>query len=362
MTKFDNKPPKRRCVRALTRAGLTLLAATLCPAETAIEWRQLPPLPDTIGFAGSFAGTSGGALIVAGGANFPDKLPWEGGRKVWYDTVFVLERTKGAWRGGFKLPRPLGYGVSVTTRDGVVCIGGSDAKQHVREVFMLAWQRGELSTRPLPPLPGPLANSGGAIVGETIYVAGGIATPEATNALKNFWALDLSKRGAKWQELPPWPGPARMLSLAASVGGSFYVAGGTDLAPDANGQPARTYLKDAYCFTPRAGWRRVADMPNPVVAAPTPAPVAGDGAFLVIGGDDGSLLNFEPKPAHPGFPNRVLCYDTKQDRWSVVGETPAPRATVPTVQWQGRWVLPSGEAKPGVRSPEVWSVGVKEAR
>ena len=30
-----------------------------------------------------------------------------------------------------------------------------------------------------------------------------------------------------------------MLSVAASVGGSFYVAGGTSLAPDASGKPVR---------------------------------------------------------------------------------------------------------------------------
>jgi N-acetylneuraminic acid mutarotase len=219
-----------------------------------------------------------------------------------------------------------------------------------------------LKCEPLPPLPGPLANSCGAVVGETVYVAGGIATPEATNAMKNFWALDLGKHSAKWLELPPWPGPARMLAVAASVGGSFYVAGGTDLAPDATGQPRRTYLKDAYRFKPGAGWQRVADMPNPVVAAPTPAPVVGADAFLVIGGDDGSLANFEPKSRHPGFPNRVLRYETKPDRWSIAGETPAPRATLPTAVWNGLTVLPSGEAKPGVRSPAVWAVSVEEMR
>ena len=52
-------------------------------------------------------------------------------------------------------------------------------------------------------------------------------------------------------------------------------------------------------------------MPNPVVAAPTPAPVADANSFLVIGGDDGSLANFEPKSKHPGFPKRVLRYDTE---------------------------------------------------
>ncbi len=73
-----------------------------------------------------FAGVSGGALVAAGGANFPDRKPWEGGKKVWYDTVFVLEKPDGQWKVAGKLPRPLGYGVSATWRDRVVCVGGSD--------------------------------------------------------------------------------------------------------------------------------------------------------------------------------------------------------------------------------------------
>jgi len=332
------------------------MTAKLLASDVGLDWRQLPPIPDSIGVAGPFAGVSGDALIVAGGANFPDKMPWEGGRKVWHDSAFVLDKTNGAWRGAFKLPRPLGYGVSVTTPDGVLCIGGSDATQHVRDVFLLSWRKGELRHRPLAPLPESLANSCGAVVGHTVYVAGGTATPDATNALKNFWSLDLRKRRAEWKRLAPWPGPARMLSVAAALGDSFYVAGGTDLCPDANGRPVRTYLKDVYRFTPGVGWRRVADMPNPIVAAPTPAPATSATQFLIIGGDDGSLANFEPKSQHPGFPKRVLCYDAGQDAWSVVGETPASRATLPVALWNGLFVIPSGEAKPGVRSPEVWAV------
>lgn len=332
------------------------MTAKLLAADMALDWRQLPSIPDPLGVAGPYAGVSGDALIVAGGANFPDKMPWEGGRKVWHDTAFVLDKTNGTWRGAFKLPKPLGYGVSVTTPDGVLCIGGNDATQHVRDVFLLAWKNGELKHKEFAPLPEPLANSCGAVVGHTVYVAGGTTAPDATNAMKNFWSLDLKKRGAKWKQLDPWPGPARMLSVAAALDGVFYIVGGTDLAPDANGKPVRTYLKDAYRFTPTAGWRRVADMPNAVVAAPTPAPVASPTRFLVIGGDDGSLANFEPKSKHPGFPKRVLSYDASKDAWAIVGETPASRATLPVVNWQGLFVIPSGEAKPGVRSPEVWAV------
>lgn len=332
------------------------MTAKLLAADAALDWRQLPSIPDPIGVAGPFAGVSGDALIVAGGANFPDKMPWEGGRKVWHDTAFVLDKTNGVWRGSFKLPKPLGYGVSVTTRDGVLCIGGSDATQHVRDVFLLSWSRGELKHKKLAPLPEPLANSCGAVVGDAVYVAGGTASPDATNALKNFWSLDLKKRGAKWKQLESWPGPARMLATAAVLKGSFFVVGGTDLYPDASGKPTRTYLKDAYQFTPGKGWKRIADMPNPVVAPPTPAPQINGTQFLIVGGDDGSLANFEPKSHHPGFPKRILSYDARSNAWSVVGEAPASRATLPTTLWHGLYVIPSGEARPGVRSPEVWAV------
>ena len=91
---------------------LALVAAALLafPAVAAepVRWERLAPLPDSEGFAYPFAGVHRGALLVAGGANFPGKRPWDGGEKVWYDTVFVLERPEGAWKIGGRLPRPLG--------------------------------------------------------------------------------------------------------------------------------------------------------------------------------------------------------------------------------------------------------------
>jgi N-acetylneuraminic acid mutarotase len=69
-------------------------------ANASLRWKALPPLPDREGFAASFAGVSGGALIVAGGANFPDKRPWEKGKKIWYASVFVLEKADSAWKTG----------------------------------------------------------------------------------------------------------------------------------------------------------------------------------------------------------------------------------------------------------------------
>ena len=102
----------------MIRFTVILCMTAIACAGDGLVWKQLPSLPDPPGVAGSFAGVSGISLIVAGGANFPDKMPWEGGKKVWHDRVWVLDKPDGTWREGSKLPRPLGYGVSVSAPDG----------------------------------------------------------------------------------------------------------------------------------------------------------------------------------------------------------------------------------------------------
>jgi N-acetylneuraminic acid mutarotase len=141
--------------------------------------------------------------------------------------------------------------------------------------------------------------------------------------------------------------------VAAVAEGAFYIVGGASLE-QTNGKTTRVYLRDAWSYRPGSGWERCADLPKPAVAAPTPAPTSGS-KFYVIGGDDGSLVGFQPISQHPGFSKSVLSYDARENTWSVAGEVPAPRAVLPTAFWRGCWVLPNGEARPGVRSPEVWA-------
>jgi len=356
--------------------------ATQIQAEAStLNWKQLPPVPDPIGFAAPFAGVSGDALIVAGGANFPGAMPWEGGQKVWHDSIFVLPKPDAKWLTGFKLPHPAAYGVSVTTSNGVLCAGGSDAREHFRDVFLLQWINGKIETRSLPPLPKPMANGCGAFVRNTVYLAGGTEKPDAKNAMKNFWSLDLAAAKPQWRELEPWPGPARMLAVAGigqasrlspsenrklETGAtpvlhdadSFFLFSGVELSGDTAGKPVRGYLKDAYRFTPGQGWKRIADVPRATVAAPSPA-ILREGNLLIVSGDDGELANFEPKSAHPGFPKDVLSYDPRADKWTQLGESPLSRATVPVVEWRGAAVIPNGEARPGRRTPEVWALDLQ---
>jgi N-acetylneuraminic acid mutarotase len=332
---------------------LIVMFATASLGVVAGEWKQLPTLPDKEGFAGSFAGVSHGALLVAGGANFPGKKPWEGGAKVWYDTVFVLENPRAKWKVAGRLFRPLGYGASVTYNDELICVGGSNSERHYSDVFRLEWRNGSLLTTSLSPLPKPIANCCGALVGDVLYVAGGLEKPDSQETSKHFWQIDFHAASPGWTELETWPGSGRMLAVAAGFEDAFWLIGGVDLSARNDGHAQRRYLTDAYRYDARKGWKRIAVLPYSVVAAPSPAPVDKNGIYL-LGGDDG-VQAAARQEKHRGFRNSALLYDQASKQWTQTGKIAAPRATLPCVFWNNGWVLPGGEVRPGIRSPEVWS-------
>ena len=113
--------------------------------------------------AGAFTGVHNDALIVAGGANFPEGLPWEINStgvvppKIYHDDIFVLQQIEGDWKwtvSQTKHPGSWAYGASVShPKFGLICIGGEtklppvDGKQErllSREVFALQFKGNEL--------------------------------------------------------------------------------------------------------------------------------------------------------------------------------------------------------------------------
>ena len=340
----------------LISTGPVLLTPVSAAAErgTATAWTELPSLPDARGLGGPFAGASGEVLLVAGGTDF-DKPPWEQGRKSWYDSIYAMLPGDSAWRTAGRLPGARAYGASVETDRGLVCAGGADAQAHYADVHLLRWQSGEVKVDKLPPLPVPSAYLCGARLGSVVYLAGGAANLLPTSTLRRFWAMDLADVEPRWRELEPWPGPGRILAVAGVQAGAFYLFGGADMEVDADGTASRRYLSDAYRFVPGQGWQTIAALPHPVAAAPSPAPAVGQSHLLVLGGDDGTRVDVAPAVEHPGFLRTILAYHTITDTWIELDRTPAPHVTTATARWQGQWVVPSGESRPGVRSPEVWS-------
>lgn len=335
---------------------LMVLLVSTCLAEVEpLVWKRLADLPNSVGVAGAFGGVVSDKLLVAGGANFPAAVPWEGGKKVWHDTVFVLDRPDRNWIIAGKLPRALGYGISATHRDTVVCVGGSDERRHYAEAFRLSWQAGKITTIALPALPISMANGCGALVGDTLFVAGGQEKPDSQQALGSVYQLDLSAAEPHWVPVEKCPGSGRIFATAVACDGGFWLIGGAELVDGADGNVERRYLRDAYRFDSAGGWKRIADLPRAVVAAPSPALCDETGIF-VFGGDDGSQLGLQRPEDHQGFSKQVLRYDLKKGEWQETGAFPAARVTAPCVAWNHLGVIASGEVRPGVRSPEVWSV------
>lgn len=329
----------------------TINEGTAQTLQSDAVWSELAPIPDPIGFAGSFSGVSNGTLLVAGGANFPDGgAPWTGSKKVWHDHIFALEKPDGKWKPAGKLPYALGYGISITWKETFIIIGGSNQKGHSTAVSQLKYENGRISITALPALPKAIANTSGVLIGNSIYVAGGIESPDAQHAEKNFWMLDLQASQKTWKVLETWPGPSRMFAVAGALAGKFYLFGGGELV---NGQ--RNYLKDAYQYDPGKGWKRIADLPAPVLAAPSPA-YAGKNSLLVFGGDDGAAAADAAalKEKHPGFSKQVYCYNPSDDTWSIAAQIPAPAPVTTTLTiWNGKVVIPGGEVRPAVRTPKV---------
>jgi SSS family solute:Na+ symporter len=314
------------------------------------HWEQLSPLPDEDGLAGAYAGVSGGAFLLAGGTNFPGSgRPWNGGVKTWYDKVYVLERPGGQWSVAGKLPRALGYGISITGPEGLICLGGGDAHQEYADAFILQYKNGQVVSKPLPSLPAPLTNGCGALIKDKLYVLG---------AAGAFWSLDLSNISKGWHLLAVMPGPARMLAAAGAGEEEVYIFGGVHMKDS-----VREYLKDCWKYQPGKGWSRISDLPHALAAAPTPAYQAGQSHLVLFGGDDGTKAHLTTtlKEAHPGFSREMLAYSTITGSWSVMGEMSmeAP-VTTPLVTWQGKAVIAGGELRPGIRNRKVLTVAPQQ--
>lgn len=382
-----------------------------------LKWVDLPPLPDATGVAGAFAGVVDDYLLVMGGANFPEAAPWDQGTKVWSDKVYALDLSQVSAEPGSNknvtwtllestLPGSRAYGVTVSTDDGVILAGGGDAESHSDEVWRVIVVDQEMSSgrempvlkwEALPNLPAPVAFQSGALVGEILYVAGGITEPGSVAAEETFWALDLADVESGWRDLPTWPGQGRMLAVAASALDSFYLVSGVALGAGPDGGPQRTYLTDAFSYQAARGWKKIAEIPEPVAAAPSPAFTAGDSHFWILGGDSGKgLANPPPSLAeHPGFSRSIYSYHAITDVWSEVGAIPDkapleeegtqsqpgaetdtdtdsdtdqflnaaptpqrhwPTVTATGVPYNGAYLIPSGEIRPGIRSPSVRSL------
>ncbi|HQH51719.1 MAG TPA: sodium/solute symporter [Candidatus Hydrogenedentes bacterium] len=306
------------------------------PEPDRFVWQDLPPLPQPV--SGQFLGVHGGVLVAAGGISADQDYS---------DSIYVFGPDDTEWRQAGKLTQNVAFGAAVSTPGGVICAGGTDGAQCMAEVFILQWDAGTLTRSALPALPRPCAHMAAALVGNTVYVAGGQDAPDSPEALHVFWALDLDNTGQGWKELDPWPGPPRIQPVAAGQDGVFLLFGGAELRQTADGRLERVLLADACRYNPKtAQWKPLAPPPNLLAGASAVA--MGPAHVLVFGG--GSAPGREPGAASDS--PKVLAYHTITNTWAQLGALPDATPNAAAI-WEGGFVLAGMPVAAGQGSARV---------
>ncbi|MDR6804988.1 cyclically-permuted mutarotase family protein [Dyadobacter sp. BE34] len=358
-----------------------------------IDWSVAASLPApgtapeaaSLGVAGAFTGWHNGALLIAGGADFPAGMPWEGGRKAYHDGIYVLKKSGSSyvWIQAVNplLKQKTAYGASVSVAQGIVCIGGENEAGTSKEVFLMQWNEGrkQVDFKPLPALPVPLANAAAASLGNVVYVAGGEHAGKPSNG---FFALDLSEAKPKWQTLPALPvAMSHSVAVVQSNGKAscVYVLGGRS----ATARGISDLHGTNFCYDPaKREWAQragISDGTTPTNLSAGTGVANGASYIVLLGGDKGDTFNrietYNARiaaaqtdgekqrlqaekvallQAHPGFSKDIYLYNTITDAWAKIGELPgAAQVTTTAVKAGEEILIPSGEVKPGVRTPVV---------
>ncbi len=321
----------------------------------ASSWRQYPSHPSNLGLGGILSGWHNGVVIAAGGTNFPERPPWEGGRKQTYSEIHVLIPGGSGWHPAGELPEPRGYAATVSTSRGVLAIGGENFGRVFIDSMWLQWDGHRIVAKLGPPLPFASTCACAVVLGRYVYAAAGYSAGAPRLTREGFWRLDLDDSTAGWTELPVWPGPSRGQAVMAAIGDAVYLLSGVELTLMPDGTPRSTYLTDAYRYRPGDGWEKLPDMPRSSVAAPSPAPctLTPERIFL-LGGVDGRVVGRQPRDTR--VPDNILYFDVSANEWRTWPELwPDPVVTSPAVQTGEDWVFVSGEIMAGVRTPHVWA-------
>lgn len=370
--------------------AISIMLITSCAAQKApftdITWTiaatvQNPDGSPAPGYAGAINAINNNVLLIAGGANFPDKMPWEGGRKYYSNEVHVLEKSgdKYTWVEGprFKLPEAIAYCGNTSTDLGIVYAGGENENGHSAAAGLLIWnaEARKLSVKQLPKLPQALTNVGLTAINNVVYLAGGDLADASSNAL---YRLDLNKSTGVWETLKPLPISLANALVVAQQGKVYVIGGRSKMASGISDLHNSNYVYDPATDQ----WSSLADISDGTNITNLSAGAGlslGENYILVTGSDNGKVFHkIETHLAeiasatgstekaqltaiknailinHKGFDRNILLYDIPKNKWSKVGELPFPaQVTTTATKWGEDIVLSNGEVKPGLRTPEV---------
>jgi N-acetylneuraminic acid mutarotase len=208
----------------------TTLTLRNVPSKFQSAKHKLPELPQGIT---SFGGAIAGDTFYAYGGNYGSAHEYSNEEQS--NDLWALNLADGSeWKKVSTGPRL--QGLAMVAHDGLLYrIGGFTAMNKEGEDQNLQSQSTVAQFNPktgiwkeLPPLPEARSSHDAAILGDSLYVAGGWNMPRAGEDRvwhKTAWTLDLSKDDAQWKSIAAPPFQRRALSLAAWNSKLFCIGG-----------------------------------------------------------------------------------------------------------------------------------------
>lgn len=337
------------------------------------------------GVAGPVTGVHNNMMFVAGGANFPDSMPWQGGKKKYYNDIYLFikkDRQLIPIAGDFKLPENIAYPATCSTPSGILYAGGENETGISNKVLLLKWDAEKKSpvTEPLPILPIAVSNASVTSYNNIVFVTGGEGKDGVSD---KFWSIDLSNSTSGWKELPLLPKPvshAVFVAIKSSGVLKLYLLGGRRKTT----QGISELYSSVYEFnTAQNQWKELPPLPYAISAGTGVA--AGSASIVLFGGDRGTTFskvesylasiskatNESEKEqliqqknqlliSHPGFSKEILQYNITTGKTKTTGTIPYPVPVTTTAFWWDKAVMiPSGEIKAGVRTPQILMAKIK---
>ncbi len=349
-----------------------------------VDWSVAGVIPadglqPSIGLAGPVAGIHHNLFIVAGGANFPDGMPWDGGKKQYHSKGYVFSKLKNDSLKLLKsceLPASLAYAASCSVNKGVVVAGGENEHGLSKEVFIIQWNEAEknIQISNLPHLPFAITNAAIAYIENMVYLVGGEMQNKVSDKLLS---LDLNNTLVGWKELAPVPTPishAVFLTQISAGTNCLYLIGGRKK----NDNGISDLYASVYEYVPKKNkWLEKTPLPY-ALSAGTGVMMSAN-KILLFGGDKGETFHqtetliaaisnekdssekqrlnqqkMQLQTNHPGFSNSVLLYDVVSGETKTVGSIPfATPVTTTACKWGNQVLIPCGEIKAGVRTPQI---------
>ena len=333
--------------------ALAVIGLAACKTET-MKVTELKPIPDAAyakGVSAPFCGVVGDVLVVAGGANFPDKSLLEGGAKRVYADIWACEA--GDWVHAGVLPDSTAYGATFAVDGALILAGGNVCGVTTDKVYELKLQEGKAVLRALPPLPVPMEQGGWTRDGDKLYLVGGVGTT-------GVYACTVG--AYEWTKVADLPEPL-VQPVAFASGGKLYVWGGFN--------PETLEVSDKGIVLEGGAWRATAPIPDEGTFVGATGATLPDGRLAVVGGVNRAIfaraLHNTPEdripylskePAEYQFRQAVYTFDPVTETWAQPGSVPACALAGPGVAAFGANALyvAGGELKPGVRSPKIFAL------